>query len=593
MQIIKKSFYTATAVILSTVMCLSAVTQPAAAAAGDPFGLDSMGLVFIAQGDPTQLYTAEQTDGAVVFTPGAAGPSIRYNAIGFNENDHYIYGIATPSSNVLVKVGQEGTIVEQTPITTLPVANYNQGTFGTGAYSDTLFVHAYANGTNNVIYGVDVKNNVATKYALNGEGLTNLSDIVWRDGYLWGFNGSNGRLYRININSGNVTSWTFASLGLNIPSGTPVNNPTYNSYGAQWVYGNTNIGLLNNDNGMVYQIALSNTSAAKPAVSLVSQIPGPGQSYNNDGTSYPGEPVDLSIIKTTNAVYERGGKITYTLTIRNNSDYPSSGYIVTDAIPADLAGADTTTSGCAIDSGVLTCAGGPLAAGASTVVTVTATAPTDVDAPCIDNTATVLGNEKDPIARNNESTATTCPRELSRAYTVEKTVSAIKANFGDTITYTVTIKNTGELDYDDVIPASFTDEFSAILDDAIYNDDATEGVYDPNTQVLSWQGPLAVGESKTITYSFTINDADNAGDLTMKNIVTPTGENGTCNPAKVCETLTNILVPVTPVEPPVIPVSPVTPNPLTAPSTGMFMQMFYMNVATQNATERRRYFVSK
>src|SRR5690606_4707674 len=113
-------------------------------------------------------------------------------------------------------------------------------------------------------------------------------------------------------------------------------------------------------------------------------------------------------------------------------------------------------------------------------------------------------------------------------YTVAKAASATTVIPGDTITYTVTVTNGSAVDYTADAPASFEDDLSAVLDDATYNDDATNGaVVDGST--LSWSGAVAAGESVTITYSVTVNDPS-TGDDVLTNAVVPTGPGGDCLP---------------------------------------------------------------
>ncbi|MFF9564460.1 beta strand repeat-containing protein [Leifsonia sp. NPDC014704] len=111
------------------------------------------------------------------------------------------------------------------------------------------------------------------------------------------------------------------------------------------------------------------------------------------------------------------------------------------------------------------------------------------------------------------------PAQCSLAIT--KTPSTPSARPGDTVTYTITVKNTGSQAYDN---ASLTDDLTDVLGDAAYNGDpvASSGNVAYTAPNLTWSGPLAVGATATITYSATVLNPD-AGDHRMINtVVSPT-----------------------------------------------------------------------
>ncbi|MBN9187338.1 MAG: DUF11 domain-containing protein, partial [Microbacterium sp.] len=363
---------------------------PAVAAPGDPFD-PSVPRVFVAQDVPTRLYTAIQGNGAVTFTPEGATADRGYNAMGYDTANNYLYAIRrdTGFTNALQRIGQGGVVVGLGAVSGLPVstATYNQGTFGAGATAHILYVRE--TGATNRMYAVNVTTLTATTVALSATPQL-ISDIVYKDGYVWGFSDTD-RVYRIDPATGQVSSWA-TGFGLNL------------AFGAQWVYGNGNIGLSANATGRVYQVRIDGSATPNPTFTLVASSTGPA-SANNDGAAIPGADVDLGIVKTGPATYSAGGALTYTLTVTNNSAVGSSGYVVTDPLPAALTGATTATAGCAVSGGTLTCVRGPLAAGASSTITVTGTVAAGTTG-ILSNTATVLGNEHDPNPTNDQSTAT-------------------------------------------------------------------------------------------------------------------------------------------------------------------------------------------
>ena len=371
-------------------MSVLVVSPPALAAAGDPFD-PTVPRVCGAQDLPPRRYSAVQGNGTVTLTPEGPTSAVSYNAMGFDTANNYLYAIRrdTGVTNALQRIGQGGVVVGLGVVTGLPAstATYNQGTFGAGATANILYVRE--TGTTNRMYAVNVNTLTATTITLSATPQL-ISDIVYKDGYIWGFSDTD-RVYRIDPATGQVVSWA-TGFGLNL------------AFGAQWVYGNGNIGLSANDTGRVYQVRIDGGTTANPTFTIVASSAGPA-SANNDGAAIPGADVDLGIVKTGPATYLGGGALTYTLTVTNYSAVGSTGYVVTDPLPAALSGATTSTPGCAIASGQLTCVRGPLAAGASATITVSGTVAAGTTG-ILSNTATVLGNERDPNPANDQSTAT-------------------------------------------------------------------------------------------------------------------------------------------------------------------------------------------
>jgi fimbrial isopeptide formation D2 family protein len=150
--------------------------------------------------------------------------------------------------------------------------------------------------------------------------------------------------------------------------------------------------------------------------------------------------------------------------------------------------------------------------------------------------------------------------------TIDKDVSATTISLGNTVNYTVTVANTGTVDFTDDNPAEISDDLSDVLDDATWVGNAEAGVGEltfGGTE-LTWHGPLAVGDSVTITYSVRVNSTM-TGSGTLHNEVT--GVSGSSNCAagsglEGCQTDSVIEGPPPPPAPP----APVTPDPI--PVTG-------------------------
>ncbi|MEW2498412.1 DUF11 domain-containing protein [Streptomyces nodosus] len=246
---------------------------------------------------------------------------------------------------------------------------------------------------------------------------------------------------------------------------------------------------------------------------------------------------DLQLTKTGPTSAAPGATVTYTITVKNNGPDASTGWTVTDRLPARLLNPTTSTPGCAISGGVLTCTGGALASGASSTITVTGTADQRFNG--VENLAVVHGSDVDPNPRNN--TGSTAARHLRITESV-KAPRVIRR--GDTVRYTIRVRNTGKVAYTSTRPASFTDNLSGVLDDARFNDDAdaTTGTVSYAEPRLHWVGTLRPGETATITFSVTVQRRS-SGDRRLVNRVVSGAQGSNCaagSRSRDCSTLNRV-----------------------------------------------------
>jgi uncharacterized repeat protein (TIGR01451 family) len=166
----------------------------------------------------------------------------------------------------------------------------------------------------------------------------------------------------------------------------------------------------------------------------------------------------------------------------------------------------------------------------------------------LDDTATLVVTAGGSSATEHASAALTylfptadCPRRLAFA----KQADSATAGPGDTVHYTVTVRNTGLVDFTAASPATFTDNLAEVLDDAAYNDDATAtaGTVSYAAPVLSWSGPLAHGDSVTIRYSVTIDRPDTGDHRLTNTVIGPPDVDSNCRPGDTAPACT-VAVPV-------------------------------------------------
>ena len=115
---------------------------------------------------------------------------------------------------------------------------------------------------------------------------------------------------------------------------------------------------------------------------------------------------------------------------------------------------------------------------------------------------------------------------LTPALTITTAASPATATPGRTVTYTLTVTDSGQTPY---AGATVTDDLTGLLDDAAYNGDAaaTAGTVAFTSPVLTWTGDLAPGGTATITYSVTVHNPD-TGDKILTGTLASTAAGTNC-----------------------------------------------------------------
>ena len=260
---------------------------------------------------------------------------------------------------------------------------------------------------------------------------------------------------------------------------------------------------------------LTPTLAITKSADMTSAVPGQQVHYtitvhNTGGTDYTSATVTDSLAEMTDdASYDTG-----------------SALALAGGVPAGTVSFDP-------DTHILTWTGALAAAAPTVTITysVTVKNPDTGDKLLIntvtspDTGATCPPGTTDPACRITVGV-------LTPALTISKTADTTSATPGATVTYTITVHNTGQTLY---TGAAITDDLSGATDDATYNGDAAavstgasagtvSYAIPPN---LTWTGDLAIGDLVTITYTVTVKPAG-SGDGTLANTVTSTTPGSNC-----------------------------------------------------------------
>ena len=243
---------------------------------------------------------------------------------------------------------------------------------------------------------------------------------------------------------------------------------------------------------------------------------------------------DLGVTMTASAAtVAPGANLTYTIVVTNNGPSVSSGYTLTDTLPANVTFV-SATSGCVLST-VLTCSGPSLGVGltATYVVVVTPNALGSLY-----NTASVTGNDPDPVPGNNSATTTTNVVAVDLGVTM--TAAPALVALGTNLTYTITVTNNGPsastgYTVTDTLPANVT--FVG----------ATSGCV--LTTVLTCSGPaLGVGLNATYVVVVTptaLGALSNTASVTGNEPDTAPGNNSATSTVTVAAAVADVAVAMT------------------------------------------------
>ena len=206
---------------------------------------------------------------------------------------------------------------------------------------------------------------------------------------------------------------------------------------------------------------------------------------------------EVTIAKTGPATTHAGDMFTYTLTVTNKGPDAAANVVVTDPVDESLVTVTSVSSGCAVAAGMVTCDAGTLAAGGSRVFTITVRVRDDVAAgTVIENCGTVASDTASPDTTGTRSCVDTTIDPVVPVAEVEVAKSGpATVHAGGVITYTLSVTNRGPDDATNVVVKDPLDD-PLVTVASLPSDCILDG-----TTVSCQAGPLAVGETKTFTFT--------------------------------------------------------------------------------------------
>jgi uncharacterized repeat protein (TIGR01451 family) len=199
-----------------------------------------------------------------------------------------------------------------------------------------------------------------------------------------------------------------------------------------------------------------------------------------------------------------GSFLTYSITVTNYGPDEATGVTVTDILPIGISYGSVFPSqgSCGEVGGTVTCDLGSLSNGTTATISIDVTADSTG---IISNTASVSGNESDPVPSNNSSTEQTMVNSPSTDLSISKTDSPDPIGVGSNLTYTITVTNNGP---DGATGVTVADSLPTEV--SYVSSSSTQGSCSEIGGTVTCNiGNLGIGGSAAITIVVTPNSAGN------------------------------------------------------------------------------------
>jgi len=258
-------------------------------------------------------------------------------------------------------------------------------------------------------------------------------------------------------------------------------------------------------------VGTAGSTITNTATITAADQPDPDPGDNSDSTSIyvnvpPPNEADVSVLKdVSNHVPYEGTGVTFTVTVTNSGPAPANNVQVTDSLPAGVTYQSYSATQGSYSSVSGLWAVGALANGASATLTITATVNAGTAGSTINNTATAtLVGQTDPHPGDDSDTAEFFP--MANGLSILKNVSNSLPYEGSTISFTVTIQNTGS---DNATDIQISDQLPTAV--TYQSHSTTAGTYSTDIWDIPSLGP---GVIATLTITATVN-AGTAGSTSF------------------------------------------------------------------------------
>ena len=222
-------------------------------------------------------------------------------------------------------------------------------------------------------------------------------------------------------------------------------------------------------------------------------------SYTTNPAEVPvQENADLALTKTTASDPAVAGQtVTSTLRVTNNGPNPAQAVVLTDPLPDGVSFVSATpgSAGCSESAGVVSCAIGVMANGATVTISIVGQIAPGSTAAALTNIATVSSDTPDPNLTDNTAGATV-GLETQADLTINKAANPATVVPGQQITFTLTATNQGpstaqQVTVNDTVdPSQFT---------IVSASSAVASCTTTPTTVVCTDGALAAGATATVT----------------------------------------------------------------------------------------------